>query len=284
VCNACSHDLGEHDGFVRSVAWSPDGRRALSGGSDHKVKLWYVGGANDCEWALLKDLGEHDGYVNSVAWSPDGRRALRLSQPLPERTGRLVRQTSALSMEWLSKPAISTCLFGISFHYRFLLSMLQAPLLVIVAMVVAKGMNKPLTEFLFFAFDFSVLGVATNVIMLFECDDRLLNLDDTIIVIRDDIKTSFLVTDYNVDCKDPAHVWFQIAGTTFGVLWCVVLPLSVLVYMIQYRSALNPQLPPGETSLREGETGAILEIVHSMSVPAGSPWRDEFATLARPRY
>ena len=44
-----------------SVAFSPDGTKALSGGGDHKIKLWYVGGAAPDKWTLLKELGEHDG-------------------------------------------------------------------------------------------------------------------------------------------------------------------------------------------------------------------------------
>jgi small GTP-binding protein len=53
------------------VAWSPDGRRALSGANDNTVRLW------DVETGRCTRLLEgHTDRVLSVAWSPDGRRAL----------------------------------------------------------------------------------------------------------------------------------------------------------------------------------------------------------------
>ena len=40
------------------------------------MKLWYVGGADQEKWTLLKDLGQHDNSVHSVAWSNDGTRVV----------------------------------------------------------------------------------------------------------------------------------------------------------------------------------------------------------------
>ena len=62
--------LGHTDG-VRSVAWSPDGRFALTGSDDYTVRLWEVETGH-----CLRVLEGHLDGVNSVAWSPDGRRAL----------------------------------------------------------------------------------------------------------------------------------------------------------------------------------------------------------------
>src|SRR5207302_5093998 len=56
-------------GTVNSVACSPDGRRALSGGNDRTVRLWEVETGKE-----LRRFAGHDGYA--VAFSPDGRRAL----------------------------------------------------------------------------------------------------------------------------------------------------------------------------------------------------------------
>ena len=60
-----------HTGTVWGVAWSPDGRRALSGASDHTVRVWDLE-TGRCE----RVLEGHTARVWGVAWSPDGRRAL----------------------------------------------------------------------------------------------------------------------------------------------------------------------------------------------------------------
>ncbi|HEX3146520.1 MAG TPA: TIR domain-containing protein [Gemmataceae bacterium] len=60
-----------HTDSVRSVAFSPDGRQALSGSSDKTVRLWEVSTG-----ACVRVLEGHTESVYSVAWSPDGRQAL----------------------------------------------------------------------------------------------------------------------------------------------------------------------------------------------------------------
>ena len=53
---------------VKSVALSSDGRFALSGGSDHTLKLWDVATAR-----IIRTLQGHSDSVNAAAFSPDGR-------------------------------------------------------------------------------------------------------------------------------------------------------------------------------------------------------------------
>jgi WD40 repeat protein len=62
---------GGHTGVVYSVAFSPDGRRILTGSHDRTAILWDAGTGR-----RLRDLEGHAGTVRSVTFSPDGRRAL----------------------------------------------------------------------------------------------------------------------------------------------------------------------------------------------------------------
>jgi WD40 repeat protein len=51
------------------VAFSPDGRRIVSGSVDGTVRVWY--GSSGQQISILKG---HEDWVYSVAFSPDGRR------------------------------------------------------------------------------------------------------------------------------------------------------------------------------------------------------------------
>ncbi|MFA6074473.1 MAG: RING finger protein [Negativicutes bacterium] len=56
-----------HSDLVRSVAFSEDGKRLVSGGDDKTVKIWNLATGSS------KNLKGHKGWVKSVAFSPDGK-------------------------------------------------------------------------------------------------------------------------------------------------------------------------------------------------------------------
>ncbi len=63
--------LAGHSDQVNSVAFSPDGRYALTGSMDRTAILWDVASGT-----ALHTLAGHADQVYSVAFSPDGRYAL----------------------------------------------------------------------------------------------------------------------------------------------------------------------------------------------------------------
>ena len=56
-----------HDSWVSSVAFNPDGKYVVSGSLDYTVRVWEATTGN--EVARMT----HDGDVSSVAFSPDGK-------------------------------------------------------------------------------------------------------------------------------------------------------------------------------------------------------------------
>ncbi len=72
--------LTAHDGDVTCVALTPDGRHAISGGSDSTVRFWSVdSGEQICQ------LNGHAGEVLSVDLTPDSRLAVSLGWDLGAR-------------------------------------------------------------------------------------------------------------------------------------------------------------------------------------------------------
>jgi WD40 repeat protein len=60
--------LTGHEGFVNSVAFSPDGKTLASGSYDKTIKLWNITTGKE-----ITSLNRHQDGVRSIAFSPDGK-------------------------------------------------------------------------------------------------------------------------------------------------------------------------------------------------------------------
>jgi len=58
--------LTEHNYYVRSVSFSPDGKFLASGSSDKAIKIWEARNWN----SSIATLTQHENFVNSVSFSP----------------------------------------------------------------------------------------------------------------------------------------------------------------------------------------------------------------------
>ncbi len=85
-----------HDGSIRKVAASPDGKLVASAGNDGAVRIWHA----DAEKKLHQELLGHDCHVYHVAFHPDGKNLVSadLKGGLKHwnvETGKLVRELDA---------------------------------------------------------------------------------------------------------------------------------------------------------------------------------------------
>ena len=71
----CEHVLEGHTSSVRSVAITPDGRKAVSASGDGTLRVWSL------ETGLVEHVLEgHTEWVRSVAITPDGYKAVSASR------------------------------------------------------------------------------------------------------------------------------------------------------------------------------------------------------------
>ncbi|MBZ5521602.1 MAG: hypothetical protein LAP21_05020 [Acidobacteriia bacterium] len=78
--------LSGHQDIVRSIAWSPDGRKLATASDDHTAKVWDATSGRE-----LLSLRGHQNIVRSIAWSPDGSKLATASD---DRTAKVWDATS----------------------------------------------------------------------------------------------------------------------------------------------------------------------------------------------
>ena len=62
--------LKGHSSAVLSIAFSPDGKKIVSGSYDQTIRVWDAETGKE----IIPPLEGHSGYVNSVAFSPEGKK------------------------------------------------------------------------------------------------------------------------------------------------------------------------------------------------------------------
>jgi WD40 repeat protein len=95
--------LEGHREGVTSVAFSPDGKRVVTGSSDDTARVWDLSGATP----VATVLEGHRGGVTSVAFSPDGKRVVTGSD---DNTARVWDTPPVEELIPLARAALTRCL------------------------------------------------------------------------------------------------------------------------------------------------------------------------------
>ncbi|CAE7120009.1 unnamed protein product, partial [Rhizoctonia solani] len=105
---AASVPLTSHTDVVRSVSFSPDGARLVSGSEDKTIRVWDVEQGE----TILGPLEGHSGAVRSISHSPDGTQigsgssdgTIRLWDP---RTGGIINKPYTGHTDWVRSVSFS---------------------------------------------------------------------------------------------------------------------------------------------------------------------------------
>jgi len=114
---ACGPGVTGHSDWVRSVAYSPDGKHIASGSREHKttldstVKIWDAA-TGEC----MTTLTEHGIDVDSVAYSPDGKRIASA-----------ITSGSQGSMVKIWNVATGVCVLKLMGHSNYINSVVYSP-------------------------------------------------------------------------------------------------------------------------------------------------------------
>ena len=100
--------LKGHSDWVWSVAFSPDGRRIVSGSNDKTIRVWDAETGEE----VVGPLKGHSDLVWSVAFSPDGRRIVSGS------SDKTIRVWDAETGEKVVEPLRATALRSVPSHSR----------------------------------------------------------------------------------------------------------------------------------------------------------------------
>ena len=103
LCNREKFDLLGYKSAVDSVAFSPDGKRVVTGSGDNTARVWDLSGPTPAATVLEG----HRGPVNSVAFSPDGKRVVTGSG---DNTARVWNTPPLEELIPLARAALTRCL------------------------------------------------------------------------------------------------------------------------------------------------------------------------------
>jgi WD40 repeat protein len=105
VLNTCQG----HNGFVTSVAFSPNGKHIASGSNDKTIRVWDA----DTSQSVSGPFTGHNNSVTSVAFSPDGKHIASGSYDKTIRvwdvdTGQIMSGPFTGHDEWVTSVAFSS--------------------------------------------------------------------------------------------------------------------------------------------------------------------------------